>query len=116
MRWRHWKTASGRSCNSDSAERVRTRLGNLAPLRGRVSNLVRHEHRKTVGDSVPLRGGSGNCGVLPKPSVKFLEPHSTCLVEVQQERKCVGVVEFQSVAVDLQERCCHGHRYTFVSI
>ena len=64
----------------------------------------------------PLRRGVGICGVLPKPSIQLFKPHSACLVEVQQERERVEVVEFQPVAVDLQERGCHGHRDTFVSI
>ena len=99
---------------------VRKALASAVPAqrrsRGRVSNLVHHEHRKSAGDIAPLRRGVGNCGVLPKPSIKFFEPHSACLVEVQQERKCVGVVEFQPVAVDVEESGCHGHCDKFVSI
>lgn len=54
--------------------------------------------------------------MLSKPSIKFFEPHLASLVEVQQERKRVGVVEIQPAAVDVQERRCHGHGDAFVSI
>ena len=58
---------------------------------------------------------TGGNGVLPKPSIQFLEPQSAGLVEVHQDDN-VEVVEIQPVAVDPQERCCHGHRDAFVPI
>jgi hypothetical protein len=77
---------------------------------------VRHEHRSAAGDDAPLRGGVGIRGVLPKPSIKFFRIAPGLSRRGQQERKRVDVVEFPLVAVDLQERGCHGHRDTFFSI
>lgn len=88
----------------------------MAPLPQPISNRVRHEHREAAGNSACLSGRAGSHGVLPKPSIEFFEPHSACLVEVRQERERVQVVELQPIAVDSQERCCHGHREAFVSI
>ena len=48
--------------------------------------------------------------------IKLFKPHSTCLVEVQQERKRIGIVEFQPVAIDLEEGGCHRHSDTFVTV
>jgi len=88
----------------------------VAPRSGHVSNLVRHERRGSAGDSARLSGRAGSHGVLPKPLIEFIKPHSACLVKVHQERKRVEVVELQPVAVDSQERRRHGHRDAFVSI
>lgn len=43
--------------------------------------------------------------VLPQPRFEFGEPHLTAFVEAGEEHKRVGVIEFQTVAVDLQKGC-----------
>jgi hypothetical protein len=51
---------------------------------------------------------------VKQPETAFLYAEGLATAALGDER--VDVVEFQPVAVDLQERGCHGHRDTFVSI
>jgi hypothetical protein len=54
--------------------------------------------------------------VLPKPCFNFREPHSTCLVKVHKKSERLPIVEFEAIAIHLQE--CGGNRNggSFISI
>lgn len=55
-------------------------------------------------------------GVRAQPRFEFGEPHLSAFVEAGEEQKRGGVIEFQTVAVDLQKGCGDCDGYPLVAI